>query len=141
MKNSECHYAHALSVESTVRVLKFGSFDSYAHDTLTSFMTKHGFTVTRHYLGLKTAWRAEFSYGKGGRVIGLQSEMDALPNIGHACGHNLIAILGVAVALGLKAALKQHQIAGRIVLLGTPGKSTSYLLQTYDCISIDATRS
>ena len=53
--------------------------------------------------------------------MGLQSEMDALPKLGHACGHNLIAVSGVAVALGLKAAMVAHGIAGRIVLLGTPG--------------------
>lgn len=70
---------------------------------------------------METAWRAEYTHGKGGRVIGLQSEMDALPNIGHACGHNLIAISGVAVALGLKAALEQHNVHAKIILLGTPG--------------------
>lgn len=84
-------------------------------------MAKRGFVVTRHYLGMETAWRAEYTHGKGGRVIGLQSEMDALPNIGHACGHNLIAISGVAVALGLKAALEQHNVHAKIILLGTPG--------------------
>ncbi len=84
-------------------------------------METHGFTVTRHHLGIETAWRAEFSHGHGGRIIGLQSEMDALPNLGHACGHNLIAITGVAIALGLRAAMLQHDIPGKIILLGTPG--------------------
>lgn len=64
----------------------------YAHDTFTTFMESHGFKVTRHYLELQTAWRAEFEHGKGGRAIGLNSEMDALPGIGHACGHNLVYI-------------------------------------------------
>lgn len=49
--------------------------------------------------------------------------MDALAGIGHACGHNLIAAGGVAVALALKEALVQTDTAGKIVLLGTPGKS------------------
>lgn len=96
--------------------------EHYAHDRLTEFMFQHGFKVTKHYLGLETAWRAEFSRGKGGRTIGLQSEMDALPNMGHACGHNLIAITGVGVALALKAALDEHDIDGTIVLLGTPAE-------------------
>ena len=39
-------------------------------------MDSHGFKVTRHYLKLETAWRAEFKHGKGGRVIGVNSEMD-----------------------------------------------------------------
>jgi hypothetical protein len=47
--------------------------------------------------------------------------MDALPGIGHACGHNLIAIGGVAAALGVRAALEKHDIKGTVILLGTPG--------------------
>ncbi|GJJ06039.1 hypothetical protein Clacol_000226 [Clathrus columnatus] len=98
--------------------------EKYAHDTLTEFMESSGFKVTRHYLGLETAWRAEFKHGTGGRVIGVNSEMDALPGIGHACGHNLIAIVGVAISLGLKAVLTKHDIPGKIVLLGTPGEES-----------------
>lgn len=48
--------------------------------------------------------------------------MDALKGIGHACGHNLIGMSGVAVALSIRAALEKHDISGKIVLLGTPGK-------------------
>lgn len=82
---------------------------SYAHDALTSFMSNHGFEVTRNY-HLETAWLATFKHGDGGRTIGVNSEvgtffaifvpqliileMDALPGVGHACGHNLIAISG-----------------------------------------------
>lgn len=98
----------------------------YAHKVLTAFMTKHGFEVTPHYLGLETAWRATWSQGKGGRTIGFNSEMDALPGIGHACGHNLIAIGGVAAALGVRAALEKTKTPGTVILLGTPGPS-SYL--------------
>jgi metal-dependent amidase/aminoacylase/carboxypeptidase family protein len=47
--------------------------------------------------------------------------MDALPNIGHACGHNLIAISGVAVACAIKYALQKFDIPGTVELLGTPG--------------------
>ena len=39
-----------------------------------------------------------------------------------SCGHNLIAISGVGVAIAVKAALEKHQIPGKVVLLGTPGK-------------------
>lgn len=84
-------------------------------------MSSHGFEVTKHYLGLQTAWKAEFTQGKGGRVVGINSEMDALPGIGHGCGHNLIAISGVGVALAIRAALQAHNIPGKVILLGTPG--------------------
>ncbi|EIN09567.1 hypothetical protein PUNSTDRAFT_113017 [Punctularia strigosozonata HHB-11173 SS5] len=96
--------------------------EKYAHDTLTEFMASHGFEVTKHYLDMDTAWRAEFSHKEGGRVLGVNSEMDALPKIGHACGHNLIAISGVGVALAVKAALQKHDVPGKVVLLGTPAE-------------------
>ncbi|KAH9848672.1 hypothetical protein C2E23DRAFT_738932 [Lenzites betulinus] len=95
--------------------------ERHAHDVLTAFMEKQGFQVTRKYL-LETAWVAKYSRGSGGRVLGVNSEMDALPGIGHACGHNMIAISGVAVACGVKAALDKFDISGTVVLLGTPGE-------------------
>ena len=101
---------------------------SHAHDLLTQVMEDHGFSVTRGpYMGLATAWRAEFSTGKG-PVIGVNSEFDALRGMGHACGHNLIAVNGLGVAIALKAAMQEHQIPGKIVLLGTPGKPFDPLL-------------
>jgi metal-dependent amidase/aminoacylase/carboxypeptidase family protein len=84
-------------------------------------MSDHGFSVTPHY-HLQTAWEATYTQGEGGRIIGINSEMDALPGIGHACGHNLIAISGVAVACAIKATMKKFSINGKIVLLGTPGR-------------------
>jgi hypothetical protein len=90
-------------------------------------MEKKGWDVKKHY-HLDTAWVATFSHGNGGRVLGVNSEMDALPGIGHGCGHNLIAIAGVAVALAVKAALVKYDIHGRIILLGTPGMHFSHHL-------------
>ncbi|KAG8854571.1 hypothetical protein FRB96_007441 [Tulasnella sp. 330] len=101
---------------------ELGYKEKYAHDTLTEFMSSRGFKVTRHYLGVETAWRAEYQFGEGGRTLGFNSEMDALPGIGHACGHNLIAIVGVGAALAVAEALKKHGIAGKVVLLGTPAE-------------------
>ncbi|KAI0685176.1 hypothetical protein BC835DRAFT_1385632 [Cytidiella melzeri] len=84
-------------------------------------MKKQGFEVTPHH-HLETAWVATFTKGHGGRTIGVNSEMDALPGVGHACGHNLIAIAGVAVACAIKAVLQEHNMSGKVVLLGTPGE-------------------
>jgi metal-dependent amidase/aminoacylase/carboxypeptidase family protein len=113
-------------------------------------MEDRGWEVTRHYK-MDTAWRAAFTYKsnnaahahKSARVLGVNSEMDALPvcpvglmfnseltlyqGIGHACGHNLIAIAGVGVALAVRAALEKHDIPGTVVLLGTPGTFSSPL--------------
>jgi amidohydrolase len=96
--------------------------EKHAHDVLASFMSKQNFQVTTHY-HLPTAWKATYTHGNGGqRTIGINSEMDALPGIGHACGHNLIGMAGVAVACAMKVAMEKFNIAGKIVLLGTPGE-------------------
>ncbi|PFH51825.1 hypothetical protein AMATHDRAFT_74704 [Amanita thiersii Skay4041] len=96
--------------------------EKQAHDWLSEYMSRHGFKVTPHYLGLSTAWRAEYQHGKGGIVIGINSEMDALAGIGHACGHNLIAVSGVGVAIAVKTAMEIHNISGKVILLGTPAE-------------------
>lgn len=57
-----------------------------------------------------------------GRVVTFNAEYDALPNVGHACGHNLIAMSAVAAFLGLVSALKANRIQGRVRLLGTPAE-------------------
>lgn len=48
--------------------------------------------------------------------------MDALPGIGHACGHNLIAIAGIGAAIAFAKNLVKYKIAGKVVLLGTPAE-------------------
>ncbi|KAF9653527.1 hypothetical protein BDM02DRAFT_3087288 [Thelephora ganbajun] len=95
--------------------------EKHAHDVLTDYVAKQGFEVKRNYI-LPTGWEAKFTHGSGGRTIGVNSEMDALPGIGHACGHNLIAIAGVAVACAIKQAIVKHNISGTVILLGTPGE-------------------
>ncbi|KAI6014998.1 hypothetical protein F5J12DRAFT_512954 [Pisolithus orientalis] len=99
--------------------------ERHAHDVYTAFVEKQGFVVQRHYL-LETAWVATYSHGQGGPVLGVNSEMDALPGIGHACGHNLIGIAGVAIACAAKAAMEKLGIDGKVILLGTPGEEGGY---------------
>lgn len=86
--------------------------------------------MQRHYL-LDTAWSATYAHGNGetesGKtlpVLGVNSEMDALPGVGHACGHNLIGVAGVAIACAVKAVMETLDIDGKVVLLGTPGESS-----------------
>lgn len=95
------------------------------HDLFVKYLSnKSGWKVTPHAYGLDTAFKAVFSHkaDKDSRVIGFQSELDALAGIGHACGHNLIAMSGVAAALSVASALVEKDIAGTVVLLGTPAE-------------------
>ncbi|OKL58348.1 hypothetical protein UA08_06007 [Talaromyces atroroseus] len=101
-------------------------FQEYkAHDNITALLESLGFQVTRHAYGLSTAFVSE--YGQGGRVVAFNAEYDALPGIGHACGHNLIAMMSIAAFLGVAEVLKQQRekgqpVPGRVRLIGTPAE-------------------
>ena len=77
--------------------------EHFAHDTVTTFLEKHGFEVRKKY-PLETAFMASNKTTKQGNgpCVAILCEYDALPQIGHACGHNLIAEAGVAAAIGTK---------------------------------------
>ncbi|PLB43762.1 hypothetical protein P170DRAFT_450934 [Aspergillus steynii IBT 23096] len=92
----------------------------HAHDTLTSFLETRGFNVTRHAYGLSTAFEAEL--GTSGPIVIFCAEYDALPGIGRACGHNLIATSSMAAFLGLANSVKQLEVPGRVRILGTPAE-------------------
>ncbi|OJJ66150.1 hypothetical protein ASPBRDRAFT_35379 [Aspergillus brasiliensis CBS 101740] len=94
--------------------------EKFAHDTICDLLEKLGYSVTRHAYGIDTAFEAEA--GSGGGLIVYNAEYDALPGIGHACGHNLIAASSVAAFLATAEALKTHEIVGRVRLLGTPAE-------------------
>ncbi|KAG0196455.1 hypothetical protein BGX28_010092 [Mortierella sp. GBA30] len=111
---------------------ELGYEEHFAHKTLTDYLSSQGFDVTRHACGIETAFIAEYiHHGVDAQdvssplpSVGFCSEFDALPAIGHGCGHNLIAITGVAAALGVKAAMEKNKIRGRVRLLGTPAEET-----------------
>ncbi|RDW63253.1 hypothetical protein BP6252_10798 [Coleophoma cylindrospora] len=96
--------------------------ESIAHDTICDFVEKQGYAVTRKAYGVETSF--EVISGKGGRLISINAEYDALPGIGHACGHHLIATAGISAFLGLSAILKARGILGRVQLLGTPAEES-----------------
>ncbi|KAK7108868.1 xaa-Arg dipeptidase-like [Littorina saxatilis] len=99
--------------------------EKYAHQRITGFLQERGFHVERSYK-LDTAFRAqpEGGSGSGGPNVAVLCEYDALPEIGHACGHNLIATVGVAASLGIQAALQSpdFQGKGRLTVVGTPAE-------------------
>lgn len=94
----------------------------HAHAVLTSALSKYGFPVEKHYF-LTTAFRAEYCAKAGGPTVAILLEYDALPEVGHACGHNLIAEAGLAAAIAVKKAMdKDRSIAGKLVVFGTPAE-------------------
>ncbi|EAA31025.2 hypothetical protein GE21DRAFT_8597 [Neurospora crassa] len=102
---------------------ELGYGEVIAHYTLTAYMkTQPGWTVTRSAYGMKTAWVAVYDTGKRGPCVSFNVEMDALPAIGHACGHNLIATASLAGALATVHLLSLYSLPGRVVLFGTPAE-------------------
>ncbi|MBA7469251.1 p-aminobenzoyl-glutamate hydrolase subunit B [subsurface metagenome] len=85
---------------------------------LTDYLKEKGFSIEKGICGLATAFRA--GYGKGKPVIALLAEYDALPKLGHACGHNIIATS--AVGAGIAAKLAVDEFGGTVQVLGTPGE-------------------
>lgn len=97
------------------------AFNEYnAVENITTMLIKYGFTIEKGKGQLETAFKAEYN-GKGeGPVVAFLAEYDALPEIGHGCGHNLIATMAVGAAIGLREVI--NDIDGKIVVLGTPAE-------------------
>ena len=87
---------------------------------LAEFLGQHGFKVEKGVGGVDTAFRATIETGAG-PTIAILCEYDALPGIGHACGHNVIATSGAGAGAAL-AAVREKLPAGRIQVIGTPAE-------------------
>lgn len=92
--------------------------EHHAHELLTGVIEDEGWTVARGAYDLPTAFDARI--GSEGPTIGICCEYDALPGIGHACGHNVIAAAGLGA--GLAVAMVAEELGGRVAILGTPAE-------------------
>ena len=135
-RNAESKDALASSSNSTIEASKGELFDLskdvhahpelnyqeyYSANALAGFLEKHNLNVERGIGGVETAFRATIPGGAGdGPTIAVLAEYDALPEIGHGCGHNLIAMAAMGAALGLKA--NAADLPGRIEIIGTPAE-------------------
>ena len=97
---------------------ELGFKEEKASAWLTNYLEDNGFHVERGIAGLATAFRA--TYGQGSPRIALLAEYDALPKIGHGCGHNIIGVSAVGAAVASKSIV--DQLGGSIVAMGTPGE-------------------
>lgn len=117
---------------------ELGYREEKASARLAELLRAAGLRVEKPYRELATAFRADA--GRGGPTIAILCEYDALPDIGHACGHNLIAMAGVAAGLGVRAVVERLQ--GRLSVLGTPaeegGGGKVALLEREGFVDVDA---
>ncbi|MDM8534081.1 M20 family metallopeptidase [Clostridiaceae bacterium HSG29] len=87
------------------------------------FLTKYGFKVEEHFIGIETAFKAVYDSNKPGPTIALLDEYDALPGVGHGCGHNMIGAVGTGTGIIISKFL--DEIGGKIFVIGTPAEETN----------------
>jgi amidohydrolase len=97
---------------------ELGFEEHHAQGVLSEVLQHAGISVTRGAYGVATAFEAVA--GTEGPRIAVLCEYDALPGIGHACGHNIIGTAGVGA--GIAAAAVAAELGGTVVILGTPGE-------------------
>jgi amidohydrolase len=94
--------------------------ETHAADRVGRFLTEQGFKVEAGVGGIPTAFRASLETGPG-PTLAILCEYDALPGVGHACGHNVIAGAGAGAGAALMAA-RDGLPSGRVVVIGTPAE-------------------
>ena len=90
-----------------------------AHKNL---LKKYGFEIEENYIGIPTAYLAKYSSGKKGIKIGYLAEYDALPEIGHGCGHNILGTTSIGAGILLKEYI--DEFGGEVLIFGTPAEET-----------------
>jgi amidohydrolase len=101
---------------------ELGHEEFQAFARLTELLETHGFEVQRGVLNIPTSFIATYDSGKPGPIAAFLAEYDALPELGHACGHHLICMMSIGAAIGLKSVL--GETGGTIRVYGTPAEET-----------------
>ncbi|TGE33056.1 M20 family metallopeptidase [Desulfosporosinus sp. Sb-LF] len=101
---------------------ELGYKEYFASEVLCRFLQKHGFEVKRGIAEVETAFLARYSGARPGPRIAFLAEYDALPGVGHGCGHNLIGAASAGAAVILSKSL---EIPGEILVIGSPAEETS----------------
>jgi len=97
---------------------ELGFQETKASSWLVQYLEKNGFAVERGICGLPTAFRGSCGHGKP--AIAILAEYDALPKLGHACGHNIIAANAVGAGVAAKPAVERF--GGSLLVIGTPSE-------------------
>ena len=135
MKNKVLELTSKLAPELNELSLQIYNRPELGHEEYNScklhkdILIKYGFTVYDNFAGVETGFKAEYKSAKDGITVAYMAEYDALPEIGHGCGHNLLG----AVSTGAGIVLKQiiDEIGGTVVVFGTPAEETSGAKITY----------
>ncbi|WP_010651808.1 M20 family metallopeptidase [Oceanobacillus massiliensis] len=102
---------------------ELGNQEYQSMQLLADFLKEHDFVVETGTVDLPTAFKAEYNSGKPGPRIAYLAEYDALPGVGHGCGHNLIGTMSTGAGVALSKLV--NETGGSIVVLGTPAEETN----------------
>lgn len=94
----------------------------FAVEQAVEFLKEQNFTPETNYGGIATAFKAE--YGTGKPAFAIFAEFDALPDVGHGCGHNLICASALAAFCAAAKILSENNLPGKIILLGSPAEES-----------------
>ena len=110
-----------IEISDTIHANPELGFQEYrASKLLASELEKHGFKVEMGISGLPTAFKATFTGKKDKPKIAFLAEYDALPKLGHACGHNIIGTAAIGAAIALSKIISD--LNGEIIVFGTPAE-------------------
>lgn len=121
IKNIDAVRDELIQLSTTIHAnpeLAFKEFKSAA--LLCAALEKHGLQVERGIGGLETAFRAQARGTRAGPTIAILAEYDALPELGHACGHNIIGTAAIGAGIALQALMSE--MPGRVLVIGTPAE-------------------
>lgn len=102
------------------RTPELGYQEREASLRLTEFLEGDGFKLTRAYRGVETAYRGDANGKTEGARVAILAEYDALADLGHGCGHNLIAMIGTAAAVAVREVI--DELPGSVAAIGTPAE-------------------
>lgn len=100
---------------------ELGNKEFLAAGAHTRILKKYGFKVEMPYLGIQTAFKAVYDTGIGDKSAAFLAEYDALPEIGHGCGHNLLGAVSTGAGIALSKIIK----SGKVIVFGTPAEETN----------------
>ncbi|MCD8901082.1 M20 family metallopeptidase [Staphylococcus gallinarum] len=99
---------------------ELGNEEIFASRTLIEQLNRHNFEVETDIAGHATGFIAKYDSSQPGPTIGYLAEYDALPGLGHACGHNIIGTASVLAGIALKQVI--DKVGGQVIVLGCPAE-------------------
>jgi amidohydrolase len=119
IKEAEAHHRQLRDISLEIHANpELGFKEVKASALLTQYLEGNGFAIERGICEIPTAFQGR--YGNGKPAIAILAEYDALPQMGHACGHNLIAGAAVGAAVASRAAIDKY--GGSVLVIGTPAE-------------------